>query len=110
VLCSLPWTPRRSATNTCDTVQFREYQPCLVAVPFGKRLPTALYVFRGPGLDRGAGLNRVIAILEEQHRLGAEFNVIKFRTDELKVSFLSYPHFMEHPHPALLVAEGGHGY
>lgn len=25
----------------------------------------------------------------------------KFRTDELKVSFLSYPTFMEDPHPAL---------
>jgi hypothetical protein len=33
--------------------------------------------------------------------IGPEFNVIKFRTDELKVSFLSYPEFLTEAHPAL---------
>jgi hypothetical protein len=43
-------------------------------------------------------LNRIIAALEAQHRLGAEFNVIKYRSDEPKLSFLSYAGFMEDPH------------
>ena len=34
-------------------------------------------------------------------QVGPEFNVIKFRTDELKISFLSYPRFFDDPHPAL---------
>src|SRR5690606_14799750 len=33
--------------------------------------------------------------------VGPEFNLIKFRTNELKVSFLSYPDFMDAPHPSL---------
>jgi hypothetical protein len=33
--------------------------------------------------------------------IGTEFKFIKFRTDELKVSFLCYPDFMDHPHPTL---------
>ena len=36
-----------------------------------------------------------------QHELDAKFNVIKFRTGELKVSFLNYPNFLEEAHPEL---------
>jgi len=32
--------------------------------------------------------------------VGPEFNVIKLRPDELKVSFLAYPGFFEEAHPA----------
>jgi hypothetical protein len=34
-------------------------------------------------------------------RSTVRFNLIKFRTDELKLSFLSYPDFFNDPHPAL---------
>ncbi len=68
---------------------------------FGKRLPTAVYVFREASSDFGPELNQLLAILATQHDLGEEFNVIKFRTDELKVSFLSYPDFLKDAHPAL---------
>jgi hypothetical protein len=37
-------------------------------------------------------------------QIGLEFNVIKFRTDEFKVSFLAYPAFFDDAHPALLKA------
>ena len=78
-----------------------EYRNCVGLIPFGKCLPTAVYVFREVGSDFGAELNQLIAMLAVRYELGEQFNVIKFRTDELKVSFLSYPNFMEDSHPAL---------
>jgi hypothetical protein len=78
-----------------------EYQTLVGKLPFGKGLPTAVYVFREAGSDYGRELNQLLAMLVARHELGEQFNVIKFRTDELKVSFLSYPQFMEEAHPAL---------
>lgn len=79
----------------------QEYQSNLAALPFGKRLPAAVYVYWEEGADFGKDLNLLLATLAARHQLGPEFNVIKFRTDELKVSFLSYPEFMEAAHPSL---------
>ena len=82
-------------------MQFEEYKQHLAALKYGKRLPTAIYVFRQADTDFGRELNQVLAILETQHELDAKFNVIKFRTDELKISFLCYPDFLNEAHPAL---------
>lgn len=82
-------------------MQFEEYQQHLAALKYGKRLPSAIYVFRQTDTDFGPKLNQVLAILATQHELDAKFNVIKFRTDELKVSFLCYPDFLVDAHPAL---------
>jgi hypothetical protein len=62
-------------------VQFEEYKQHLAALKYGKRLPTAIYVFRQADTDFGRELNQVLAILETQHELNTKFNVIKFRTD-----------------------------
>ena len=82
-------------------MNLQEYQSCLAQIPFGKRLPGALYVIRDEGSDFGTGLNQLLAQLVIVFEVGPEFNLIKFRTDELKVSFLCYPEFMEDPHPSL---------
>jgi hypothetical protein len=82
-------------------VRLEAYQKLVEALPYGKRLPTAVYVYREEGSDFGAELNHLIALLASRHAVTEQFNVIKFRTDELKVSFLSYPDFMEAAHPAL---------
>lgn len=69
---------------------------------FGKRLPTARYVW-----DDGAGdalpplLRAVCGELRRRLELGAEFNVLKFHTDRPKLSFLAYPDFFVSPHPTL---------
>jgi hypothetical protein len=79
-----------------------EYQRLVAAIGFGKRLPTALYVFRDSeagGL--GTDLDHMVAQMVVAFQIGPEFNVIKLRSDELKVSFLCYPRFFEDPHPAL---------
>ncbi len=82
-------------------MQIEEYERHLAALKHGKRLPTAVYVFREADTDFGRELNQLLAILAMQHDLDEKFNVIKFRTDELKVSFLCYPDFLEEAHPAL---------
>jgi DNA phosphorothioation-associated putative methyltransferase len=42
-------------------------------------------------------LDQVVA----RYQVTTEFNLVKFRTDELKLSFLAYPEFDSDPHPAL---------
>jgi len=81
-----------------DFVAFREL---VEQIPFGKRLPKAVYVYREADSDYGAELTQLVAKLAQRHTLGNEFNVVKFRTDELKISFLSYPRFMDVAHPCL---------
>jgi hypothetical protein len=78
-----------------------EYQRAIVGLAFGKRLPTAVYAHWAREADFGKDLNELVALLAARHELGTQFNVIKFRTDGLKVSVLSYPEFMEVAHPDL---------
>lgn len=82
-------------------MRLQEYQHNLASLAFGKRLPTAVYVYWDAKADFGKELNLLLATLAARLGLGMEFNIIKFRTDELKVSFLSYPDFMVAAHPAL---------
>jgi DNA phosphorothioation-associated putative methyltransferase len=49
----------------------------------------------------GKELEELIERLVVKYQISPEFNVIKFRTDELKISFLSYPDFFTDAHPAL---------
>lgn len=83
------------------TVNLQCYQECLGRLAFGKRLPGALYVARDAGSNFGPELSQLLGQLAVVFEVGPEFNLIKFRTDELKVSFLRYPDFMDDPHPAL---------
>lgn len=82
-------------------MDLHEYQKFVGELGFGKRLPTAVYVFRGDQISLGEAVDRLVAQIVAAFQVGPEFNVIKFRTDELKVSFLSYPRFFDDPHPAL---------
>jgi hypothetical protein len=77
------------------------YRTAVERIPCGKRLPTSLYVYRSQGAEFGLELNALLAHLAGQFQIGPEFNVLKFRWDELKISFLSYPGFFELAHPAL---------
>lgn len=82
-------------------MNLQKYQECVAKLSYGKRLPGAFYVFRSEQADFGQELNQLLAQLAVVFQVGPEFNLIKFRTDELKVSFLSYPEFFTNPHPSL---------
>jgi hypothetical protein len=84
-----------------------EYQSAVSGLSFGKRLPTAVYVFHAwtdPNARLGDALDPLLARLRERLAIGNEYNVLKFRTDEFKISFLSYPTFFDEAHPALAKA------
>jgi DNA phosphorothioation-associated putative methyltransferase len=79
-----------------------EYRQALDALPYGKRLPGAVYLL-DPGDDaRVPSLLRItIAELRKRLEIGPQFNLLKFHTASPKISFLAYPDFEKHPHPAL---------
>ena len=79
-----------------------EYRQALDALPYGKRLPGAVYLI-DPGDDpRIPSLLRItVAELRKRLEIGAEFNLLKFHTASPKISFLAYPDFEKDPHPAL---------
>ena len=71
-------------------MQGHDYQRFLAHLPFGKRLPNAIYIHRTADSVTGPELQQLLSTLVARHQLGPEFNVVKFRTDEFKLSFLSY--------------------
>jgi DNA phosphorothioation-associated putative methyltransferase len=70
-------------------------------ISYGKAVNNALYVYRSFDTDFGEELNSLVRQLAIAHDIGADFNILKFRLDEPKISFLYYPDFFESPHPVL---------
>ena len=79
-----------------------EYRQALDALPDGKRLPGAAYRL-DPGDDPNIPslLRITVAELRKRLEIGPECNLLKFHTASPKISFLAYPDFETHPHPAL---------
>jgi hypothetical protein len=92
---------RRVTAGEQPVLTLTEYQRELAQLPFGKRLPTAVYVYRLENPGFGGPLDRLVRQVAAVFQISEDFNVIKFRVDELKVSFLSYPEFFDDPHPSL---------
>jgi hypothetical protein len=82
-------------------MDLHDYKRRVEQLSFGKKLPTAAYVFRDGRTSLGEALDGLVSQVVVAFQIGPEFNVLKFRTDELKVSFLSYPDFFDEAHPAL---------
>jgi len=79
-----------------------EYRQALDALPYGKRLPGAVYLI-DPGVNSQIPslLRITVAELRKRLEIGPEFNLLKFHTSSPKISFLAYPDFEKHPHPSL---------
>jgi hypothetical protein len=75
------------------------------AVPYGKRLSTALYIYRP---EDWAIIRPELAATVERAEFAAKpdprWNLLKLHTDQIAVSFLFYPDFDSDPHPALAEA------
>ena len=87
--------------DASGTMKFTDYRQAVQQLGYGKRLPGAVYVYRDENADFGKELSTLLAQVVSVYQIGSEFNLIKFRTDEFKISFLSYPDFFDEPHPAL---------
>jgi hypothetical protein len=82
-------------------MDLREYQHHVELLAYGKKLPTAVYVYRDTATSLGEAIDRLLSQVTVAFQIGPEFNLIKFRTHALKLSFLAYPDFFEDPHPSL---------
>lgn len=73
-----------------------------MALPFGKRLPSALYILDLGDDSRVPSMLRITtAELRSRLKIGSAFNLLKFHLATPKISFLSYPDFEKKPHPSL---------
>lgn len=79
-----------------------EYREALASLPYGKRLPSAVYVFDlGEDQNVPSVLRITVTELRKRLEIGSDFNLLKFHTASPKISFLSYPDFEKRPHPEL---------
>ncbi|HEY9852003.1 MAG TPA: DNA phosphorothioation-associated putative methyltransferase [Leptolyngbyaceae cyanobacterium] len=75
---------------------------CCQQSPIGKKLPNAFYVHISAIERLDSFLRDYYAKFGQIIATGIEgANIIKFHTDQLKISFLFYPDFDTDPHPAL---------
>lgn len=81
---------------------FSQYQDLIKAVKVGKRLPTAVYLHRDALADLPAALATLATRISAALSLTPDdFDIVKFATQDFRLSFLSYPTFMEEPYPSL---------
>ncbi len=76
-----------------------EYSAAVAQLPFGKKLPDAVYIYSLAG-DLPEPLRSLVVPLRQRLQLTEAFNVVKFSTD-FAVSFLEYRDFFTDPHPSL---------
>ena len=73
----------------------------LTGLHYGKRLPATIYLHRESAACRTGELAELVSDLAQRCAIDGDFNVVKFRTDAPRLSFLSYPTFDADAHPAL---------
>jgi DNA phosphorothioation-associated putative methyltransferase len=99
------WGDLRSAVTEADEFLFSIGQPervqaAATSASLGKLVADDLYVHRSAEDDLPP-LLRLVAFAGRQIVGDCGYNLVKFSVDGRKVSFLSYEHFDEDPHPAL---------
>ena len=77
------------------------YEELLSNLPYGKVLPSAIYLHRETKACKTGAVGKLLGSLVNSFGIGDEFNVVKFRTNAPRISFLCYPDFFENPHPPL---------
>jgi DNA phosphorothioation-associated putative methyltransferase len=83
-------------------MEFNDYQTLLKQIPFGKRLPTALYLHVDGLSCLPVALQQLLEQIVTQFSLATyDYQLIKFYTNAFKLSLLRYPRFFTDPFPAL---------
>src|SRR6476646_2594501 len=81
--------------------EWTDYCRLLRELPYGKTLPTAVYLHRETPACQSGDLANLLSTVAKGHGIDWEFNVVKFRTDVPRLSFLAYPDFDHEAHPVL---------
>jgi DNA phosphorothioation-associated putative methyltransferase len=86
-------------------MELQQFVDWIHRIPYGKKLPGALYIARptdwstlSPELAATIGRAMIAA------KPDTEWNLLKLHTDQVAISFLTYPDFDADPHPALAEA------
>src|SRR5437899_197383 len=74
------------------------------AIEYGKRLPTALYLFRPQEQEVPEEFWKLLRRAELAAEPSADWNLLKIHTDKVALTFLAYADFDADPHPALVEA------
>src|SRR5262249_46803907 len=82
-------------------MDLQRYRLCVAGINYGKKLPDALYLFRPREHDVPLEVSDIISRAEVAARPDPSWNLLKLHTEEVAVTFLSYPNFDEDPHPPL---------
>jgi hypothetical protein len=85
-------------------MDLESYRRLVGSIQCGKRLPDALYVYRPRKEDVSADTWNVICRAETAARPEPSWNLLKLHSQEVAVTFLTYPAFDDEPHPALAEA------
>jgi hypothetical protein len=85
-------------------VNRKVYTEAVAKLQYGKRLPSALYVFRPKTGDIPLALAGTVRRAEIASLPDPSWNLLKLHTDQLALTFLSYPDFDTNPHPSLTEA------
>lgn len=91
-----------SGSSSSPELDFAAYRQCVAQLQAGKRLPNATYLHIDGIAAVGSELLGLLMHIHQVHQIDPEtFNIVKFHTDEYRISFLHYPRFDTDPHPAL---------
>lgn len=86
-------------------MELAQFSSWISSIPYGKKLPGALYIARPKDW---ATLPPELAATVERGMIAAKpdpsWNLLKLHTDQVAISFLTYPDFDSDPHPALAEA------
>jgi DNA phosphorothioation-associated putative methyltransferase len=86
------------------TVKFETFRSLVNAIPFGKKLPTSVYLARSASALLASELIESVRRAEAAAKPEPSWNLLKLHTDQFAISFLSYPDFDNDPHPYLAEA------
>jgi hypothetical protein len=86
-------------------VDWMEFELSVRQLAYGKRLPGAVYVHREAEACKREPFGPLLQSLATRHSLGEQFNIVKFRTDAPRLSFLSYPDFFDERSPSISLLE-----
>jgi hypothetical protein len=86
-------------------MELQQFVDWISSIPYGKKLPGALYIARATDWST---LSPELAVTIERAIIASkpdpEWNLLKLHTDQVAISFLTYPDFDSDPHPALAEA------
>lgn len=82
-------------------MRLEQFKELVNRLPYGKRLPTAVYILRPALLSSSDDLHQEIGRAMSAANPPEGWNLLKLHTNEYALTFLSYPDFDTDPHPAL---------